>query len=409
MYHMNSDDAIVIIGAGPYGLSVAAHLRAHALPVRVFGKTMEFWEKMPDGMHLKSIWSASSLSDPARNYTLDRYAAAGGIPKREPIPLPDFVAYGHWFQRHAVSEVDSTYVRVLARDGAGFRLELDDGRSLSAPKVVVAVGINAFAAIPPFARDLPPELASHTRDHKDFARFRGQTVAVLGRGQSAVQTAAFLHEAGAADVEILARGPVLWVNRKLYRLTGPARHIFYPPSDVGPAGLSWLIHYPLHFRKLRSELRAHIDERATRPAGAPWLKHRVIGLVRETGGVEVERATPRGGRLELALSDGSTRTIDHLFLATGFRACLESLSFLEAGLQARLQAHHGLPELSPWFESSVPHLYFAGAIAHYNFGPICRFVAGARISSRQIARHAAATLSGTVRTVPGLEPVVSSA
>jgi hypothetical protein len=200
---------------------------------------------------------------------------------------------------------------------------------------------------------------------------------------------------------------VIWVNRKLYRLTGPAKHIIYSPSDVGPAGLSWLIHYPLLYRQLGAELRARIEERAIRPAGAPWLKHRVIGLVRET--VEVERAIPRGDRLELALGDGSTRTIEHLFLATGFRACLENLSFLEAGLQAMVRAHQGLAELSPWFETSVPHLYFAGAIAHYNFGPICRFVAGARISSRQIARHAAATLSGTVRTASGPEPIVSSA
>jgi thioredoxin reductase len=405
---VKSDDAIVIIGAGPYGLSVAAHLRARRLPVRVFGKTMEFWEKMPDGMHLKSIWSASSLSDPARNYTLDRYAAAGGIPKREPIPLPDFVTYGHWFQRHAVPEVDSTYVRNLARDGARFRLELEDGRSVSAPKVIVAAGIDAFATIPPFARGLPPELASHTRDHKDFARYRGQAVAVLGRGQSAVQTAAFLHEAGAAVVEILARGPVIWVNRKLYRLTGPAKHIFYPPSDVGPAGLSWLIHSPLLYRKLSDVLRARIEERATRPAGAPWLKHRVIGLVRETGGVEIERATPRGNRLELALSDGSIRSVDHLFVATGFHASLDSLSFLDAGLRTAVQAHQGAPELSPWFEASVPNLYFAGAVAHYNFGPICRFVAGARISSRQIAQHSAATLSEALHTASDREPVVSS-
>lgn len=210
-------DPTVVIGAGPYGLAVAVHLLARGIPTRVFGKPMEFWERMPPGMHLKSIWDASSIADPEGRHSLDHFAAATRTQPCEPVPLPYFVAYGHWFQRKLVRDVDPTYVRTLARDGAGFRVELDDGRSLSAGRAIVAVGIQSFAYLPEFARDLPPELASHSQDHRDFARFRGQRVAVLGRGQSAVQTAAFLHEAGAAEVELLARGLVIWIDRKQAR------------------------------------------------------------------------------------------------------------------------------------------------------------------------------------------------
>lgn len=404
------DDPVAVIGAGPYGLSVAAYLQARGIPTQVYGKTMEFWAKMPDGMHLKSVWSASSLSDPYTRFTLDRYTSFLGVPKREPITLPYFVAYGNWFARHTVRNIDSTYVRTLTRDGDGrFRLELEDGRSATARKVVVAAGIDSFATVPPFARHLPPELATHTRVHKDFERFRGKTVAVLGRGQSAVQTAAFLHEAGAADVELLARGPVVWISRKLYRYTGPAKHIFYPSSDVGPPGLNWLIHYPMLYRRLSDELRAKVEDRATRPSGAPWLKHRVVGLVCETTGVEIERATPRGEQLDLLLSDGSTRTVDHLFLATGFRAHLASLSFLDGELRDGLRAHDGLPILNTAFEGTVPDLYFCGAIASYNFGPLCRFVVGARISARQIARHSERTLRRSLTAVPAREAATAAA
>lgn len=399
-----NDDPVAVIGAGPYGLSVASYLQARGIPTQVYGKTMEFWAKMPDGMHLKSVWSASSLSDPYALFTLDRYTSSLGVPKREPITLPYFVAYGHWFARHTVRNVDATYVRSLARDGDGrFRLELEDGRTATARKVVVAAGIDAFATVPPFARHLPAELASHTKIHKDFEAFRGKSVAVLGRGQSAVQTAAFLHEAGAAEVELLARGQVIWINRKLYNHTGPAKHIFYPSSDVGPPGYNWLIHYPLLYRHLSDAVRAKVEHRATRPSGAPWLKHRVVGLVRETSGVEIERATPRGERLELALSDGSTRTVDHLFLATGFRPQLASLSFLDDALRDELRAHDGMPVLNDALESSVPDLHFCGAIASYNFGPLCRFVAGARISARQITRHAERMSRRTAVAVPSGE------
>src|SRR5947199_9565344 len=127
---LKTDNNTVIIGAGPYGLSVASHLCAKGRPVHIFGKSMELWKNMPSGMHLKSVWSASSLSDPAGAYTLDRYIAETGQPRQEPIPLSFFLNYTDWFQRHAVPTVDDTYICKLHTDGRGFHLDLADGRSM---------------------------------------------------------------------------------------------------------------------------------------------------------------------------------------------------------------------------------------------------------------------------------------
>jgi cation diffusion facilitator CzcD-associated flavoprotein CzcO len=53
-----------IIGAGPYGLSIAAHFRSRGISFRVFGRPMDSWLRhMPKGMHLKSDGFASNLSD----------------------------------------------------------------------------------------------------------------------------------------------------------------------------------------------------------------------------------------------------------------------------------------------------------------------------------------------------------
>ena len=382
-------DQVIVIGAGPYGLAISAYLKARGVPTLTLGKPMEFWQKMPGGMNLKSVWSASSIADPDRRFTLDHYTRANtAFTKCEPIPLPDFVKYGQWYQRHLLPDVDRTYARWLTLDGGGFRVELEDGRATWAAHVVVAVGIESFAYMPSFTRGLPPELVSHTQDYQDFDAFAGRSVAVLGRGQSAVQTAAFLHEAG-AETELIARGPVVWINRKLYDKTGPAKHIFYPASDVCPPGYNWLIHYPSLFRRLPDATRAKVEERAIRPSGAKWLRERVEHVVTETAGAEVLAARARGGRLKLQLSDGTTRMVDHLFAGTGYAPSLDRFAFLDPALRSEVVDHRGYPILSPAFESSVPGLYFAGAIASYNFGPLCRFVAGSQVAAQQISHQVA--------------------
>lgn len=379
---------VAVIGAGPYGLSVAAHLLDRGVPTAVFGKTMDFWERMPDGMYLKSVWSASSIADPHGRHSLDRYATTTGYRYQEPIPLTDFVEYGRWVQRNTVSAVDPTLVRSLSRDGRIFRLELEDGREMTAGSVVVATGIQSFAYLPAFARELSPELATHTQEHKEFSRFAGKQVAVLGRGQSAVQTAAFLHEAG-ADVEVIARGEIVWIERKLYEQGGFARHIFYTPSDVGPPGLNWIIHFPSLCFRLPEELRVRIDQRATRPAGAKWLRRRVEGSVRVTAGAEIVTAQAEGNHLRLVLSDATTRFVDHLFAATGYRPDINRFTFIDPVLREQVRRWGSLPLLDAGFESSVPGLYFVGAISSYNFGPLTRFVAGTGVAARHVSQRLA--------------------
>jgi thioredoxin reductase len=376
----------VVIGAGPYGLASAAHLKSKGIQTHVFGKPMEFWQNMPSVMYLKSSWSALNISDYAGKYSLNRFARSSGITKQEPVPLQIFLKYGHWFQQQVVPDVDQTYVQFLRKDNNQFHIDLSDGRSFKTSAVIVATGISSFAYIPDFASHLPSTLATHSQEHKDFSHFKHKKVIVVGSGQSALETAALLHGAD-AWVEVISRGPVTWIDRRLYRYTGPAKRIFYPPSDVGPPGVNWLVAFPLLFRRFPDETRRSLDERAVRPAGAPWLREKVEGKVTCTENTSIVSAMEHGEGLHLKLSDGTARDVDHIILGTGYRAHINTLKFIDPSLLLKIQEHNGSPVLNEWFESSVPQLHFVGALAGYAFGPLCRFVVGSKVAACQVARH----------------------
>jgi thioredoxin reductase len=377
-----------VIGAGPYGLSVAAHLQGRGVPVQVFGEPMESWQKMPARMALKSVWSASSLAAPNGAFSLERYCRTTGAVPTEPIPLPFFLDYARWFQEQVGPNVDRAYVRCLLLRGGGFQLALSDGREFAAARVVVAVGVRQFAFMPQFARGLPRQLVSHSGDHIDFRQFRDCRVAVVGAGQSALESAAILCEEG-ANVEVIARGPVHWINRALYHRGGPMSRLLYPPTDVGPPGLNWLCGSPSLMRRLPAGMRTSIEARAVRPAGAQWLRPRVEGKVPITQFTEVLGVNPSRRGVRLYLGDGTVRDVDHVLFGTGYRPNVAGIPFLNSDVREKINQRDGFPLLTEWFESSVPGLHFVGGLAGQTFGPICRFVAGARFTAQQVARRAA--------------------
>lgn len=379
-------DTTIIIGAGPFGLSAAAHLKAHNIPTLIFGKPMEFWRNMPPNMYIKSSWSSLSIADPAHAYTFNHFSKMHNIPKQEPVPLQLFLKYTQWFQQQVMPDVDLTYVKLLAREGKDFHLELADGRSVNANRVVVATGLSPFAHIPDFAAHLPPTLVSHTQQYTDFSGFKGKDVVVVGSGQSAFEAAASLYEAG-AEVELIARGPIIWINRRLYRYAGLAKRLFYPPSDVGPAGISWFISFPLLFKYLPEKARVAIDARSVRPAVARWMRPRIEGRVSITAHTSIISATEQGQEVCLKLSDGTMRQRDHVILGTGYKPNVQKLTYIDPSLRQQVQERNGYPFLNKWFESSVPHLYFIGSLSGYDFGPLCRHVTGAGTSASQITHH----------------------
>lgn len=396
---------VAILGAGPYGLSVAAHLRQSNLDLRVLGEPMSFWERhMPAGMLLRSPRVASHISDPHRRFTLDNYEKAEGsrfIVKVPPtvtedfvardmvkkVPLQDFVKYGQWFLRQADLPIDCRVVSCVELASKGFDLIFGDGKSLRAGRVIVAAGIAPFARVPkPFA-DLPACLASHTSHHNDLAKFRDKQVLVIGGGQSALESAALLDEAG-ARVEVLVREPVMrWLGIKNRWMHGKLiGRMFYGPADVGPAGVSLLVQRPNFYRRLPRDLQDGWGPRAIRPAGSCWVKARTANVPIHTGRFVV-RARPEGERVRVQLNDGSERIVDHLLLGTGYRIDVARYPFLSPEVLEKIERVDGFPVLKQGFETSLPGMHFVGAPAAWSFGPLMRFVAGTEFVSSAVARQ----------------------
>jgi hypothetical protein len=379
---------VAVVGAGPYGLSVAAHLKHAGFATHVFGEPMSFWRRhMPKGMKLRSPWRATRISNPDRSLSLDSYASAHGVDRGKLLPLEDFVAYGEWFQKHAVPDVDRRPVRLVEATGNGFRLALDGGEIFTADRVVIATGLlNQEYRPQPFG-DLPAALVTHTCQHADFAPFRGKRVAVIGRGQSACESAALLAEAG-ADVEIIGRGDIHWLGAPANASKTAAwrlRESLEPPSAVGPFPLSWLAELPAVVRRMPAEWRGEFTRRCLKAGAAGWLKPRFNNVQCSPG--TITRARAVSDRIVLEADTGA-RTFDHVVLGTGYRIDLQRLGILSPQLLERIASADGSPLLRANLESSVPNLHFVGSYAVKSYGPLMRFIAGAPFAARSLTKAA---------------------
>lgn len=396
---MSSHVDVAIIGAGPYGLSIAAHLRAKKIEHRVFGVPMESWStNMPPGMCLKSDPQASSLSDPDSSFTLEHYCQSRGIayhPYRIPVRLDHFIDYGQAFQKRHVPHVEPARLLSLKPTGCGAMLEFDSGELVNARQVVIASGVVAFKHVPRELTNLPGGLLSHSADYGSLEKFKRKEVAVIGAGSSAIDLAALLATQG-TRVTLVVRRPRLEFQPKpsMGRESLPrrvVRRLLTPPSHG--LGDGWLMKVcsdaPGVIHVLPDVIRRAIVARTLGPSGAYFVRDRIEQDVSVKLGMAVVGAEEEGGRVRLALASahGSRESclFDQVIAATGYWVDLRKLSFLDSrALEAVHMVDH-TPVLSASFESSLPGLYFAGLTAARSFGPALRFVMGARHPAVRLA------------------------
>ena len=391
---------VAIIGAGPYGLSIAAHLAARGVPFRIFGKPMDTWlEHMPQGMHLKSEGFASCIYDPGHTFDLSAYCQEKGIPYAKignPVPLSVFCSYGLEFQRRFVPQLENNLVTSVQRHPEGFKIGLDSGEFAVAKRVVMAVGLTHYEYVPPAFSGLPESLLTHSSRHSDVNSFKGKTVAIIGAGASALDLAALMHQAG-SHVHVVARKPEIRFHTPPDNLEPSLLdRLRNPITGIGPGWKLFLCtNAPLVFRRMPEKFRLDKVRRILGPAPCWFTKEQVVGRVDlivdttvESVGVQDDRAV-----INLHASSGAKRTltVDHVIAATGYRVDLRRLKFLDASILSAVRVVENTPVLSSNFESTVSGLYFVGASAANTFGPLLRFAFGAKFTAKRISKHLSKT------------------
>jgi len=391
-----------IVGAGPYGLSVAAHLKHSGVPFRIFGRPMDSWvSHMPKGMCLKSDGFASNIYDPKADFTLERFCKDSRIEYAHqglPVRLQTFSAYGLAFRERMVPELEDKVVVSVDRTKEGFQLRLDDGETVSARRVVLAIGITHFQYIPDNLAKLPSEFLSHSFQHHNLETFKGHSVIVVGGGSSATDLAGLLHEIG-VEVQLVSRRQVLRFH------SGPSlkrrslwQRMRHPGSGLGPGLRSrFFADFPMIFYYLPERLRVEAVRRSLGPSGGWFAKDKVMGKVPLLLGQTLQSAQVRDGRAHLQLrgADGTAREIqaEHVIAATGYRVDIDRLKFLSDEIRSHVETVETSPRLSSTFESSVPGLYFVGVAAANSFGPVMRFAFGAGFAARTVTNAIARSVS----------------
>lgn len=393
---------VAVIGAGPYGLSLAAQLAGRGIDARVFGKPLSTWKAhMPKNMFLKSDGFASNLSAPVAGSTLKAYCETYNIPYAPqglPIALDTFLSYADWFRNRHVAHLEELNVVSLSRDAEGFKLSLEDGSELTARNVVMAVGIAWFAHIPAVLASLPKSLVSHTFNHREGDRFRGRDVVVVGAGSSATDTAWMLHEAG-ANVRIVARADAIEYNNVpdpdaetlLYRIQKPASGI----------GRGWKSYFcataPVLFHKLPESMKRRAIQSHMHPAAGWFMREKIEGRIPCLTGHEVAAADARDGGVRLILANKSGQqellTCDHVIAATGYKPDMRKIPFLTRDLCDAIAPGRDSALLSDKFETRVPGLFVIGPAAIDSFGPLMRFMYGAEFAAPHVANFLARRLS----------------
>ena len=384
---------VVILGAGPYGLSIAAHLNPLSVSYRIFGRPMQSWKSnMPKGMLLKSDGFASRLYDPEAAFTLGHYCAETSQPYADvgiPVPVDTFTEYGIEFQKRMVPSLEQVELTSVKSVPQGFELTTESGERFLARKVVVAAGITHFGWLPSELAALPRELATYSSNYGDLSHFKGRKVAVIGAGSSAVDVAVILRDIGAEPV-IVTRAPGIAFHNPPNEPRPLIERITKPRSGLGLGWRSRLCtDAPLLFHAMPQGLRFRAVKRHLGPAPGWFVREKAASIPTHLG-VELQNAVVRVEKVHLTLTNGtgsSNLVVDHVIGGTGYRVALKRLRFLDDELRKRIRTAEDTPVLNTYFESSIPGLYFVGVASANSFGPLARFAYGAMYTARRISKH----------------------
>jgi thioredoxin reductase len=367
------DTELLVIGAGPYAYSAAAHARARGIGIRIVGRPMSFWrEQMPSDMFLRSgrDWSLDADGEHTfAAYFEDRGYAAD---EHDPIPISVFLDHTEWFREQKGLEVEEVLVSSLAHADGRFEATMSDGGTITADLVLSAPGIAHFRQLPEWYAGVPEGRRSHTSERVRFDDLEGARVAIIGGRQSAYEWAALLCDHGAARVDVVHRHDTPAFEKVSWAFVDP-----YVEQTLQQRG--WWRGLPEERRRSIALEFWQVGRLTLEHWLTPRLDAAVVRSRPQTTVTAVDATDP--GVVRLALSDGDVLEVDHVIAASGYRADLAAVPYL-AGVLDRVSVTDGFPDLSPGFETTLPGLYVTGFAATRDFGPFYGFTKGCPSAAR---------------------------
>ena len=364
---------VLIIGTGPYGISIANELYERNTDFVIVGKAFELWqEHTSNTMPIRSDWHTSEIYDRNNAYDfkkfLFKYYMDAAVILKERIPIDVFRHYLRFVHDALPYTIKNAYVTSLKKAKSGYEAQLDNGARITADKVIIATGIGAHKYLPKALKQLDPSLVQHTWDSNATAQWTNKNLLLIGNGQSAAETI----------VQLKINNNITWVRRK--------EPIFYSePLNLPIAIFKFILHVSPYFYFLPSKIKAAFGKKFVIATITPDLKKAVMGN-------DVTHVLNDANRLSLEIKDGKVYShvlesyYDHIIAATGYRYHIGHLGFIDPSLRHSILHNHGIPKLNFNFESSVDGLFFVGGIAEPTYGPAQRFIMGSYHVAKRLGK-----------------------
>ncbi|MGE0635130.1 MAG: NAD(P)-binding domain-containing protein [Bacteroidia bacterium] len=368
---------VFIIGAGPYGISIANALHKKNIPFAIAGKMFSLWyEHTLNTMSIRSDWHSSEIYEANdkysvrdfiyKNYTL---AQAKKIMSHK-LPVDVFRNYLRFIESDVPYKISSQHVVKLSKKDNVFISELQNGDIIESEAVVLATGIEAHKYLPESLQKLNTPHVIHTWDVHKYADWKNKNVLIIGAGQSA----------GEGIVHLYEHNKIIWLTRK-------PPLFFSEPLNLPTPVFKFTLYLSPYFYYLPHWARKKFSKIFVISTITPDLKEKTMSdkVRRVNDDVDNIGLELRGEKI---YSKKLNQEFDGVVASTGYKININNLKILDAPLLNSIEAKDNFPLLDFDFQTSVKNLFVVGALSEPHYGPAQKFIMGTRHAAVRISRWA---------------------
>jgi len=347
------DTPVLVVGQGPYGLSLANYLDNQGQDFKIIGKPMELWRNHTfTDASLRSDMATSEIAHPDQAYSIQIFRESEGSQSgdsSERITVEEYRRYIDWVFEQISYPRQEDYVKKLFKHEDHFIAVLESGGQIKAKRVVIATGVAHHLNIPQEFKRASDVI--HAYQVKKIESLKKKKVLVVGAGQSAAEA-----------IEVCRKNDnaVDWYSRKEPKY-------YSEPLDLPKWIFDLVVKSAGLFRRLPPFVIKSLFFIFSATTMTPDNKEKLSDITRF-------KQVPD-------LSE-----YDHVITATGYRYSLNHMKFLGKDLRDALKMRADMPRIDKNFMSSMKDLYFIGPSTEAFFGPPMKFMIGSQYVAPKLSK-----------------------